>query len=176
MGRKSRNEGKLGWWLGALPDGTTASCPDCKVTKEISEFWHIEARKLSKRCYSCIKSEPARSSKYKLYIASPEWRCKREEYWKSGVMRECYVCGDPWVDFKGKQLHHRTYERLGNENLDDLVPVCVGCHQDITDAWKVEKAKNRKARKTLWEITDIVASERREEDFIRTAIPSEVRK
>jgi hypothetical protein len=28
-------------------------------------------------------------------------------------------------------LHHRTYERLGEEALDDLVPVCLEHHADV---------------------------------------------
>ena len=34
------------------------------------------------------------------------------------------LCGHPWY-----QLHHRTYSRLGRENLLDLLPLCRDCHE-----------------------------------------------
>lgn len=39
------------------------------------------------------------------------------------------MCGyEPW---KPLQVHHRTYERIGNEGLDDLIVVCPRCHMKI---------------------------------------------
>ena len=32
---------------------------------------------------------------------------------------------------RGVQLHHLTYERIGNEELDDLIALCSGCHQVV---------------------------------------------
>ncbi len=28
--------------------------------------------------------------------------------------------------------HHRTYERLGSERVDDLTALCALCHHDVT--------------------------------------------
>jgi 5-methylcytosine-specific restriction endonuclease McrA len=34
----------------------------------------------------------------------------------------------------GHELHHLTYDRLGHERYEDLVPLCPDCHQMI-EAW-----------------------------------------
>lgn len=73
--------------------------------------------------------------KYNKYMSSAAWQKKRREYWDANLLKSCYVCSDPWIGFKGKQLHHLTYQRFGNENLNDLVPVCPECHDLISEAW-----------------------------------------
>lgn len=62
---------------------------------------------------------------YKAYLRSEHWRSTRERYRSSDVAEECYCCGAP----DGLHLHHKTYERLGSETLDDLVWLCGRCHQ-----------------------------------------------
>jgi phage terminase large subunit GpA-like protein len=62
------------------------------------------------------------SSEYSAYLRSPHWlrlraRYKRERPWRC-------VCGAR----KGLQLHHKTYDRLGDERLEDLTPLCQRCH------------------------------------------------
>lgn len=37
------------------------------------------------------------------------------------------------VEMQGLEVHHRTYERLGNERPEDLVALCWCCHDEITD-------------------------------------------
>ena len=98
---------------------------------------------------------------YLEYINSIEWQSKRKQFYKSKLYKNykgtskwnCYCCmvGDVPLD-----LHHRTYKRLGNENIAvDLVPVCRKCHIDIhklanqgIDLWSATKRiKNRNKRK-----------------------------
>lgn len=59
---------------------------------------------------------------YGAYLRSDLWQAIRKRYFASQMPREC-LCGDEEV-----QLHHVTYERLGNENLTDLLPLCRTCH------------------------------------------------
>lgn len=80
-------------------------------------------------------------SAYRDYIASPAWTAKRE-HWKAhrtSAQRRCRACGSTHY-----QLHHRTYVRLGQERLRDLVPLCADHHQALGDlqartGWSVEK-------------------------------------
>jgi len=62
---------------------------------------------------------------YTDYIKSPEWRARRKQlFWKRG--RSCERCKtSPRV----LQVHHLTYERLGNERDNDLVILCIPCHK-----------------------------------------------
>ena len=63
---------------------------------------------------------------YKEYINSEAWAqirwCKLRE-----VGYKCEECGRKWE----LDVHHLTYERLGNERMDDLIVLCVRCHGDL---------------------------------------------
>lgn len=63
---------------------------------------------------------------YDTYIQSPEWKAKAEAA-KDRVGRRCQICNcDESVDYLN--AHHRTYERLGNEDPFDLTVLCRDCH------------------------------------------------
>ena len=85
------------------------------------------------------------------YIKSEKWQQKRKEYYSSNLYKNlkgsgkwnCYCCE---CNNKPLDLHHRTYKRLGNENISiDLIPVCRNCHDKIH---KLEKGGIQ-----LWEAT-----------------------
>jgi hypothetical protein len=81
---------------------------------------------LSKRQRNFLKTNLARHgfTSYREYIRSQAWWHKKEQYRASGLPQDCAVCLVPNVD-----LHHKTYARLGDERLTDLVPLC-GLHHD----------------------------------------------
>ena len=62
---------------------------------------------------------------YQNYLNSEAWLGKRKEILNRSHGR-CEVCGDA-----ADHVHHKTYERLGDEDLEDLLAVCVKCHSDI---------------------------------------------
>lgn len=59
---------------------------------------------------------------YSRYLRSSHWRKLRARYQRER----------PWVCVCGAteslELHHKTYDRLGAEELDDLQPLCQPCH------------------------------------------------
>lgn len=73
------------------------------------------------------------SFEYKLYMKSEQWK----------VMREMCLIRSGWVCEKcgriGKQvggnvtlhIHHKTYERFGMEDMEDLMCLCRKCHNNI---------------------------------------------
>lgn len=63
---------------------------------------------------------------YVAYIQGAAWAAKKQEYAESDRPQECFVCGDPGLE--GKDFHHLTYARLGNEDLVDIAPMCPECH------------------------------------------------
>lgn len=81
---------------------------------------------------------------YTEYMQSPEWRQKRAEYFRSELPQGCQGCGQK----RQLQLHHKTYERLGNEHLADLVPVCTSCHAIIHE-------RHRLGDLSLWDATEL---------------------
>ncbi len=76
---------------------------------------------------SVIHTSP--SKRYLHYIRSPQWTARRREHLE--------LC-DHWCEICRKapaiQVHHWTYENLGNENPQDLCAVCVHCH------WRIHRA------------------------------------
>ena len=63
--------------------------------------------------------------KYISYLESPEWRAKRQVIFERDG-RKCVLCGED-----GIQVHHLTYDRIGHEDNDDLISVCLNCHAKI---------------------------------------------
>jgi ribosomal protein S27AE len=60
----------------------------------------------------------AERSFYKKYINSGDWYKKRLQKLKS-INYKCERCGQS-RSIKTMQVHHKTYERLGYELLEDL--------------------------------------------------------
>lgn len=73
---------------------------------------------------------------YRAYLGSNHWKALRKRYRASSEPQEC-ICGER--DRKKLQLHHKTYDRIGEEALSDLTPLCVPCHKMIhTLDWRQE--------------------------------------
>lgn len=89
-----------------------------------------------------------RRADYRRYMKSPEWDAKRAWWWdRAGRPTSCAACDTYWSLQKG-DLHHRTYERLGYEELDDLVQLCARCHSIVH--------ANVKNWRDLEQVTDLV--------------------
>jgi 5-methylcytosine-specific restriction endonuclease McrA len=61
---------------------------------------------------------------YQTYLRSPEWKAKRArvlEFWDY----KCVTC----YSHLDLEVHHRTYARLGDELLTDLIVLCDRCHE-----------------------------------------------
>lgn len=58
------------------------------------------------------------------YLKTREWKVKRNRALIQAGNR-CQVCASTYR----LEVHHRTYERLGDELLSDLVVLCRSCHQ-----------------------------------------------
>ena len=71
------------------------------------------------------RGSPRQSEFYLTYLDSAEWRARRCEIIEARGA-ECESCG---ADDEMLELHHLTYERLGNELDEDLVLLCERCHR-----------------------------------------------
>lgn len=69
---------------------------------------------------------------YKHYLKGPRWAAKRE-LWFNTFGKYCRACGTTRGPI---QLHHMTYERLGNERLGDLVALCSNCHKEVETLYR----------------------------------------
>lgn len=71
---------------------------------------------------------------YTAYINSSAWERKKAAFRETDEYTgRCYCC----KSFENIHIHHITYERLGDESMDDLVAVCRKCHRLIHEMAKV---------------------------------------
>lgn len=72
---------------------------------------------------------------HKIYLHSQYWKEKREEVFRRAGYK-CQICGTAInvdrIDKKEPgQIHHRTYDYLGNEPIENLIAVCKKCHSEL---------------------------------------------
>lgn len=79
-----------------------------------------------------------RSIPYSDYRMTIWWRRRRDAYEETVIrrlgMKDCEVCrirGDTLRDDLRFHVHHITYDRLGDEQDDDLILLCSMCHNAI---------------------------------------------
>lgn len=60
---------------------------------------------------------------YDDYLASEAWR-NRRQIMLERFSHKCQLCGGS----DRLQVHHRTYDRIGNERPEDLTVLCGACH------------------------------------------------
>ena len=75
--------------------------------------------------------------KYADYITSPAWYARRRKWWdvhedRTGtrIMLCPGGCGTQ-VNERDDDMHHMSYDRLGDELHTDLLPLCRRCHETV---------------------------------------------
>lgn len=76
-----------------------------------------------------MRAPPA--EKWRRYLRSRAWKEKRLEAIRRANWR-CEVCGRRSFDERDYQVHHRTYERFGDELPEDLMAMCHRCHRRVS--------------------------------------------
>ena len=80
---------------------------------------------------------------YEEYMRSPQWRLKRGQRLKIDK-NTCQQCGATSKQYR-LEVHHLTYERLGDEGIEDLQTLCIICHPLATS----EQRRKRYAKRIL---------------------------
>src|SRR5262245_12430145 len=69
---------------------------------------------------------------YERYLETPHWQSFRKLALESQLKKlgknRCENCT---TDSRDLHVHHRTYERLGCERIEDVTIVCRQCHEKI---------------------------------------------
>jgi hypothetical protein len=73
-----------------------------------------------------LKFQKSHYYKYLIHLQSDYWKNIRLKV----LERDCDIC-QKCKERKATEVHHLTYERLGNELLEDLLSVCRSCHLKI---------------------------------------------
>lgn len=68
------------------------------------------------------------NTSYKEYLKSSSWKYMKNLAIKAAEGR-CQLCNSD----KKLEVHHRTYERIGEERIADLIVLCHNCHGRFHD-------------------------------------------
>lgn len=80
------------------------------------------------------------------YLSSNEWKRKKDAVMRRAKRRHFYdiegrdlglfidetaypMCENEGCTNEAKEVHHKTYDRIGKESLDDLQALCSECHR-----------------------------------------------
>jgi 5-methylcytosine-specific restriction endonuclease McrA len=106
-------------------------CEDClrdeyeRRRNAISVDWHALNKEREARDE---RRNQLRWMPYRQYLRTEEWRERRMQALQRAGFR-CQTC-----NAGGRlEVHHRTYERRGAEEMSDLTVLCRGCHQNFHD-------------------------------------------
>jgi 5-methylcytosine-specific restriction endonuclease McrA len=97
----------------------------------LADRWQQKLRAYWERRNQAYKDRQVQANaewwrRYNDHLASDRWRELRRL-----VMARCHGTCEGCGERPAVQIHHLTYERLGNEMLFDLVAVCMTCHETI---------------------------------------------
>lgn len=65
---------------------------------------------------------------YGHYLKSRDWAVRRRMMLRTTRFR-CELCSAAHTGRRPLEVHHRTYECVGDESREDLVVLCPTCHQ-----------------------------------------------
>lgn len=122
-----RNRTELAAWRELPPDHATL-CPDCKKHRDREYAAEVRQANAEYERNWPMRLELLRTMPYREYLLTPEWEATRKRALKRAEYR-CQLCSKA-----GRlHVHHRTYERRGWENNEDLIVLCPHCHAKFHD-------------------------------------------
>lgn len=81
-----------------------------------------------------VRIKELKTMPYSEYLQTSEWQEKRKKALKYALYR-CQMCNAA----EHLDVHHRTYERRGNEDIEDLTVLCRSCHDHFHKRTSNEK-------------------------------------
>lgn len=74
--------------------------------------------------WALFAAKPMKYLRYADYLKTPHWKATRAAVFdsKGHFCARCHAT-------LNLQMHHLTYERVGREAYEDLIPLCATCHQ-----------------------------------------------
>jgi 5-methylcytosine-specific restriction endonuclease McrA len=93
-------------------------------------------------------NDPIWRAKYREVVNSSRWKKLRQKFIErqdSKCLR-CGWCKVAWDKSRNLELHHKTYDRLGEERESDLELVCSVCHE-LADVQRARESRKRAENK-----------------------------
>lgn len=115
------------------------ACDDCYIMQKMGDPFmedHPYAPKQSSFgvCPTCHKSCPLGKACYTCYMDSEEWVTAKERKFRTVPVKECELCSST----NNLDIHHATYDNLGDEKMDDLQILCHECHIETYHARRLK--------------------------------------
>lgn len=114
-------------------DDTLSTRYYAEASRRRTEAWN---RKQQERIEQENQTSREWWTAYNRYLQSPQWKERRQRV----LERDNYLC-QGCLTRRATQVHHLTYERVGNEMMFDLISICTPCH----DALHEDKSQRRAA-------------------------------
>lgn len=86
---------------------------------------------------------------YKEYLKTEHWKEVRIKKYKK-KKRSCAICGS----FEKLEVHHLTYNNIGNEKGEDLRVLCHRCHELAHKLKPVLRKKDRLSEKKYEDLSN----------------------
>lgn len=145
--------GIVSWWRTPRVKRNTANEASVRVAKLTAEIVVNEHRLENISAFSAfcdanplwdwarLDPQPAENGRtdYQDYLQSPRWReLSREARVRAG--NRCQLCNATGPN----NVHHRSYERLGEGNeIDDLIVLCTECHKKFHEQGRIAAREQR---------------------------------
>ena len=101
------------------------------------ELWMWQALKIDgvyrQYCARCYFKRVNRTAYREQYLNSMLWKIKRHQAIERAGAR-CEICDCSYY----LDVHHRTYENLGDEKPDDLMVLCRDCHTELHETEEID--------------------------------------
>jgi 5-methylcytosine-specific restriction endonuclease McrA len=97
---------------------------------------------------------------YRWYIRSARWRDRREAFAReyeaqTGERVTCLICASAWSVHRD-DVHHLSYDHLGDERFEELWALCRGCHDEL----HADLDRARQWRKIGWHQASVIIATR----------------
>lgn len=83
--------------------------------------------------------------RYHQYLQSSEWK-KKADVVRQKYCNTCQECGKRSSASRALDVHHKTYQRIGEEPLEDLVALCRACHDALHRGQLSDPSDSRQPR------------------------------
>lgn len=112
--------------VGSRSGNPDTVCNDCTEKERTISIRYLEE--------TSRRNQELKTMPYREYLNTPEWQDRRKRHLKS-VGYKCQVCNSGGII----DIHHRTYDRRGNEGYRDLIALCRDCHSLFHKEGKLSK-------------------------------------
>ena len=105
-----------------------------KAIERLKRIENVKRRDTSKDWHRLFLSNPHDKKLYEAYLCSKSWRKKQ-----NAIKERCNNVCEDCHQYAMVDVHHITYENIGDERLDELLGLCVACHQRKHPEKKIER-------------------------------------